>query len=312
MKLSAKSVGLMALFAALYYVLSIFTPYVPAIGFSNITISLEALMATIFGLVLGPYLGALTSFVGAMVAWILPPGNPTLYGAPFLLSPPINALVAGLIFYRKWKVAFVIFGVLIAAFLFLPPSQPIPENLYVGIAVIWDKLIALFLIIPTVLIARRSLSKKQAIALSGIVFAVITTLGVYTVSQLMVFNIFIIIAFAVLASGVIFMTTLFVVYGAVFSKKAATIGLLYFLLAFIGNQADNMWGALIFAVPIVYEGIFFLQLDFVRFLFVLSPFAYPAIRLIQALIATAIAVPLMKALKNIAWFSEGETIEPTS
>jgi hypothetical protein len=302
----------MALFAALYYVLSIFTPYVPAIGFSNITISLEALMATIFGLVLGPYLGALTSFFGAAIAWILPPGSPTLYGAPFLLSPPINALVAGLIYYRKWKAAFAIFGVLIAAFLFLPPSQPIPENLYVGIAVIWDKLIALFLIIPTVLIARKSLSKKQAMGLSGITFAVMTILGFYIASQLIVFNIVIIIIFAVLASGIIFMTTLFIVYGAVFSKKATTIGLLYFLLAFIGNQADNMWGSLIFAVPIVYEGIFSLPLDFVRFLFVLSPFAYPAIRLIQALIATAIAVPLMKALKNIAWFSEGETIEPPS
>ncbi len=310
MKLSASNVALIALFAALYYVFSVFTPYIPAIGFPDIKISLEALLATIFGLVQGPYLGALTAFIGASVAWILPPGSPTPQGAPFLLSPPINAFVVGLIYYKKWKAAFAVYGVLIAAFFFLPPSQPLSENFFVGAAVTWDKLIALFLIFPAVLVARKSLSRKQAIGLSGAVFALIALLGLYAAFQSASVNVTLILLFAGLASGIVFVVTLFIGYGAVFSEKAITAGLLYFLLAFIGNQADNMWGADVFAVPAVYEGIFGIPLDVVRFLFVVSPFVYPAIRFIQAIAVTAIAVPLMKALKSVS-FSNEDTIEST-
>ncbi len=248
MRLSTEQVALMAIFASLYYVLSIFTPYVPAIGVPQIKISLEALTASIFGLILGPYLGTLTAFVGAFVAWTLPPGSMSPYGMPFLLSPPLNALVVGFLYYKKWKAAFATCGLLIIAFLFLPPSQPLTENSLVAIAVLWDKVIALLLILPCVRFAKR-LSLPE------------------------------------------------------------TLPILYFLLAFIGNQADNMWGADIFAVPIVYEGIFGFTLEGVRGAFLISPFAYPLIRLIQAIIATIIAVPLMKALKDTNWLYSEETIE---
>ena len=252
MKLTTRNVALVAIFAALYYVLSLITPYVPAIAIPEIKISLEALIASIFGLVLGPYLGALTAFLGAFVAWTLPPGGMSPYGLPFLLSPPINALVTGLVFYKKWKSGFLVFSFLIIAFLFTPPVQPITENFVVAIAVLFDKIIALLLVLPCVKFTKQ-LSAGQ---------------------------------------------------GALF----------YFLLAFTGNQADNMWGSFIFAIPTVYNGIFGLPLGSVslpgsvRFLFVVSPFAYPAIRLIQAFIAMLIAVPLMKTLKGTPWLWKKETI----
>ena len=246
-KLSAQNVALVAVFAALYYVLSLITPYVPAVAIPEIKISLEALIATIFGIILGPYLGALTAFVGALVAWTLPPGSMSPYGMPFLLSPPMNALVTGLIYYKKWKAGFLAFCLLIIAFLFTPPVQPLPQNFHVGIAVLWDKVIALLLILPCVIFAKQLSTSK-------------------------------------------------------------TLPFLYFLLAFIGNQADNMWGSLAFATPLVYEGIFGLPLDAVRFLFVVSPFVYPAIRLVQAVIATFVAVPLTKALKGTPWLWQEATI----
>jgi hypothetical protein len=117
----------------------------------------------------------------------------------------------------------------------------------VGIAVLWDKVIALLLILPCVIFAKQLSTSK-------------------------------------------------------------TLPFLYFLLAFIGNQADNMWGSLAFATPLVYEGIFGLPLDAVRFLFVVSPFVYPAIRLVQAVIATFVAVPLTKALKGTPWLWQEATI----
>jgi len=240
MKLSSRNIALVAIFASLYYVLSLISPYVPAVGLPDLKIQLEALMASVFGFVLGPYLGALAAFLGAFIAWVVPPGSASPFGAPFLLSPPINAMVVGFIFYRKWKWAFAIFSLLIVAFLFLPPSQQILDNYYVSIAVLWDKVIALFLIIPSVWFSQKLSNPKY-------------------------------------------------------------LSILFFFLSFIGNQADNMWGADVFAVPIVYESIFGLNLDIVRSLFIVSPFIYPAIRFVQAILATIIAVPLVRSLKNTKW-----------
>jgi hypothetical protein len=250
MKLSAKNAALTAIFAALYYVLSLITPYIPAVAIPEIKISLEALIASVYGFILGPYLGGLAAFAGAFVAWVLPPGSFGPYGMPFLLSPPLNALVTGLIFYKRWKIGFLINAILILAFLFTPPAQPINENLYVVIAVLWDKIIALLLILPCVKFAKRLSDSKS-------------------------------------------------------------LPFLYFMLAFIGNQVDNMWGSLVFATPPVYEGIFGLPLETVRFLFIVSPFVYPAIRLLQAIIAAIISAPLMKAIIDTSWVLQEKNILST-
>ncbi|MDH7564295.1 MAG: ECF transporter S component [Candidatus Bathyarchaeota archaeon] len=244
MRLSSRNLALVAVFAALYYVLSLITPHIPV--YQEVKISLEALIASVFGLILGPYLGMLAALVGVAVTWTIPPGSMSPSGLPFLLSPPLNALVTGLVFYRKWKAGFLIFGLLIVAFFFTPPVQPLTENMFVGIAVVWDKIIALLLILPCVKLAGQ-LSKPGTAPL-------------------------------------------------------------FFLLAFIGNQVDNMWGALAFATPIVYEGIFNMTIDVVRVGFTVSPFIYPAIRIIQATIAMFVAVPLIKAIKGTPWIWQEATI----
>ncbi len=245
MAFTSRNVALVAVFAALYYVLSLITPFVPAVGLPALKISLEALIASVFGLVLGPYLGMAAAFGGAIVTWALTGMSPT--SAPFLLSPPINALIVGLVFYRKWKWGFAVFALLIAAFLFLPPSQPLQTYYYVPVSVLWDKIIALALIIPSVILAKR-------------------------------FN------------------------------KMHLLPLLFFFLCFVGNQADNIWGSDVFAVPFVYEVLYGLDVNIVRSLFVISPFVYPAIRLVQAFVATVVAVPLMRVLKSTNWVLREKSI----
>jgi hypothetical protein len=247
MKLTTKGIALMAIFAALYYAASLISPFIPAVAIPEITIKLEALLASVFGVLLGPYLGFLTSFLGALIAWVLPPSSGSVYGLPFLLAPPLNALVVGFIFYKKWKYAFVVLALEILAFWFTPPTQPLSEFWYIGLAVTWDKIIALALIFPVVRLAKFKSVKFLWMTISP--------------------------------------------------EKLQP--LFYFLLAFIGNQADNMWGSTIFAIPTVYEQIFGIySLDTMRFLFVVSPLVYPAIRIIQAIIAMIIIVPLVKALES--------------
>lgn len=240
-RISARAEAFVVVFAALYYVFSIITPYVPAIGIPLIKISLEAFLASVFGILLGAELGALTAFVGVLVAWILPPGNASVYSLPFLLSPPLNAFTVGLIYTKRWKEATGILAFLIGVFFFTLPCTPLSQYAYVGLAVTFDKIAALVLIPLTALLLRRASSSK----------------------------------------------TLFVSF---------------LLLAFIGNEADNMWGSLAFAFPVVYNGIFNVAtVEAVRDAFLVSPFVYPAIRIIQGILAAVVAVPLVKALKSAGW-----------
>lgn len=240
MRISAKEEAFIIVFAALYYALSVVSPYVPAIGLPDIKIHLEAFMASIFGIILGAELGALTAFIGAFVAWVLPPGSASVYGVPFLLSPPLNALTVGLIYSKRWKEAAGVLALLIGVFWFTLPCTPLSQYSYIGLAVTWDKIIALALIVPVALLLRKSQWKVLPVT--------------------------------------------------------------FFLLAFVGNQTDSMWGSLAFAFPVVYNGIFGLNVETVRWLFVVSPFVYPAIRIIQAFLAAVVAVPLVKALKSAGWF----------
>jgi ECF transporter S component (folate family) len=244
-KITTRQIALVAMFAALFYVLSLIAPVqipVPTIG--TMEISFAALIATIFGLVLGPYLGAAAALLGASVTWALMGMSP--FGLPFILSPVLNAFVSGLIFYKKWKWGFLIFSAMAIVFLFTPPVTPLTENGYVALSVLFDKIITIALIVPLALFG-----KKIAVA-----------------------------------------------HGAAF----------FFLLGFVGNQADNMWGSLAFSFPAVYNGVFGMDVIGVRFAFLASPFLYPAVRLVEAFIVMAIAVPLLQALKGTSWLWTKETI----
>jgi uncharacterized membrane protein len=249
MRLNVKTqhVALVAIFAALFYVLSLIAPIQIPTTVGTIEIKFAALIASVFGFILGPYLGAAAALLGSSVTWTLFGMSP--YDAPFVLAPMFNALIAGFIFYKKWKFSLVAFSALVIAFLFTPPVFPLTAqsdiagltvgNSYIALAVIFDKIIAIALILPLAFFG-----KKMSLA-----------------------------------------------YGSAF----------YFLLAFIGNEADNMWGSLAFAVPQVYNGIFGFDTVAVQGFFIVSPFLYPAIRIVQAFIVMIIAVPLMRVLQGTNW-----------
>ncbi len=236
----------MAVFAALFYVLSLLAPIkipAPALG-GEMEINFAALIATVFGIVLGPFLGAGAAFLGSSVSWAL--GGGSLFNLPFILAPVFNALISGLIFYKKWKWGFIAFAAMIVVFLFTPPVTPLTDNWYIAVAVLFDKVIALFLILPLAFFA-----KKMSVG-----------------------------------------------HAAAF----------FFLLGFVGNQADNMWGSMAFAMPGVYNGIFGLDITGVHIAFLASPFLYPAVRLIEAVVVMVIAVPLMQALTGTAWLWRKDNI----
>ncbi|MCL5877781.1 MAG: ECF transporter S component [Candidatus Bathyarchaeota archaeon] len=242
-KITTRQIALAAIFAALYVAVNVAVPLAIPVGIGGLTISLSALIATLFGIVLGPYLGTAAALLGAAVSFVLTGMSP--YNLPFLLSPPLNAFVSGALFYKKWKLAVIPFILLMVAFVFTPPVYSF-GNPQVAIWVLWDKIIAVLLIAPLMLFRKR----------------------------------------------------LSVGFGAA----------LFFLLAFIGNQADNIWGSFAFALPQVYEGIYGMPLEAVQLAFLSAPFLYPAIRLLQAFIIMLIAVPLIRVLAQTNWMWSKDNI----
>jgi uncharacterized membrane protein len=79
MKITTQQVALIAIFAALFYVLSLIAPIRIPTGIGMIEISFAAMIATVFGLILGPYLGAAAALLGSSVTWALMGMSPTVH-----------------------------------------------------------------------------------------------------------------------------------------------------------------------------------------------------------------------------------------
>ncbi|MEM3013443.1 MAG: hypothetical protein QXI71_02280 [Candidatus Bathyarchaeia archaeon] len=385
--LTTRKTAMVALLSALYYVMSFLPGIKVAQGAASpVTIQIEALMATIFGLIMGPYLGAFTALMGAFIAWMLPPGSPSLTSLIFLPSPVINAFTVGLIYRGKWKIAASTLAAVILAFWFLPATQPWDQNFYVGLFAMWDKIGALILILPSVYLLKKrengissgenvsdKKEKKRFLDATFILLAVaavlmlvnawaIVTIGnpkyqfeflgstfkLNLVSKEMLpfvssigygwFSLGIgmlacivlicimpekrrlwsVITFALSCVSAIigggYIVGLFLgVLGSLFEFLTKKISearhplyndiIMFFVLAFVGNEADNALGNLIFGLPQVYEGLFLMSIEALRLSFLTLPFFYFGVRLLQAIITTMIATPLMRNLK-LAGFLE--------
>jgi uncharacterized membrane protein len=118
-KLGPKEVALTACFAALYVVLS-FLPMFPLLGaFQNI--STAAIVAPLIGIILGAYLGAISTFVGGTISFFL---NTSF--SPFSLAAGIVcAVCAGLLYTNRRTVCTVIYIILLLIFGLYPLYGPI-------------------------------------------------------------------------------------------------------------------------------------------------------------------------------------------
>ena len=123
MKLSSRQIAVTAIFAALYAIISRL-PGIPMIGVSS-KIELVVILDSIVGILLGPWIGGLTSLLGNFVAWIIP--TTSFYGLLNLPCGPIAAIVSGNLARNSkngnWKFAVIIYAVLMGLWYLTPPGQ---------------------------------------------------------------------------------------------------------------------------------------------------------------------------------------------
>lgn len=125
MKLSSRQIAIIALFAALYAVVSRL-PGIPTIGGGG-KIEPVNILDPIVGILLGPWIGGLTSLLGNFVAWMIP--SVTFYGLLNLPTGPIAAIVSGSLARNSkaanWKFAVMVYAVLMGLWYLTPPGREV-------------------------------------------------------------------------------------------------------------------------------------------------------------------------------------------
>jgi len=109
----------MSIFTALYAVLRII-PTVPMIGASGASFSLSDIVAPLYGLILGPYIGGLSVIIGSLIAFF---GKPPFFLGLDFLPATVAAVSLGLLIKRKWIPVIALNIVLLVAFLLHPNTS---------------------------------------------------------------------------------------------------------------------------------------------------------------------------------------------
>jgi hypothetical protein len=129
-RLGTKEVAYVAVFSALSVVVETVIPGIPIIGVQGGQITLDAVLAPIYGMVIGPYLGALAAFIGGIV---VAKGN--VFNILTSFAPSVSAFVAGMMvrkpfssktFLEGWKLSAITLSVLIAAWYLTEVGRAIP------------------------------------------------------------------------------------------------------------------------------------------------------------------------------------------
>lgn len=112
-----KILASIAIFAALYAVLRA-VPTIPMIGAAGAKFSAADIIAPLYGIILGPYVGGISVIIGTFVGMALGK-TPIFLGLDFLPAL-VNTVALGFLVRRKWVPVVVLYIALFAVFLLNP------------------------------------------------------------------------------------------------------------------------------------------------------------------------------------------------
>jgi hypothetical protein len=118
-----KIIAIMSIFTAIYAILRII-PTVPMIGASGATFSLSDIVAPLYGLILGPYIGGLSVMIGSFIAFF---GKPPVFLGLDFLPATVSAVSLGLLIKRKWAYVVMLNMALFVVFLLHPYTSVVVD-----------------------------------------------------------------------------------------------------------------------------------------------------------------------------------------
>jgi hypothetical protein len=119
---SSRTVAFVAIFAAMIAVLDII-PTLPTF-YAGIWDSWPFLLTPLIGILLGPYLGALSVGLGSLIGHTIYYRDPTEF--LFMWGLSLGAAVAGFVYQRRWKPVFEIYTVMLVGYFVYPVTWGLP------------------------------------------------------------------------------------------------------------------------------------------------------------------------------------------
>ena len=133
-----------AIFSALYSVLRIL-PTVPMIGAQGASFSVSDVIAPIYGILLGPYVGGAAVIIGTFLGNAM--GKPVVFLGLDFLPALVNAVGLGFLVRRKWLPVVALYSVLLAGFLLNPLTTIFINIGEIAIPFAWLHIAVLILLI---------------------------------------------------------------------------------------------------------------------------------------------------------------------
>ncbi|MFW9807209.1 MAG: hypothetical protein ACFFFK_10825 [Candidatus Thorarchaeota archaeon] len=118
---SSRTVAFVAVFASLTAVLDI----IPAFGFtSGVWDSWAFLLSPIVGILLGPYLGAISVGLGSLIGHAIMPRDTIEF--LFMIGLSVGAAVGGFVYQHRWKPVLAIYTIMLFGYFIYPISWGLP------------------------------------------------------------------------------------------------------------------------------------------------------------------------------------------
>lgn len=244
-KISARNVAFMALFATLSVIICKWVPGIPIVGIPETSIKLDAAIAPIYGMVIGPYLGFFAALIGGFIAAESPFSILTSF------CPAVSAMVAGFLISNKaygrskisgWIPATIILGLLIVGWYATWVGQQAPLYPLLHFAGLFAILITRNWTAKSFNEINVNSSEGWQIKSSYILSGILVVVGAYMFSRPYLSEIWILPYLSLplyLFSGVL------VLYG-VFGRGKASFVSSICLASYCGIIADHMLGNIIF------------------------------------------------------------------
>ena len=180
----SNSIMLVASLAAVYAILRII-PTFPLVGVPGAYFSVADVIASLYGILLGPYLGPLSIMLGTFIGYF--GGRPPVFLGLDFMPAAINSIVVGFIMRGKRKYSIIIYLVLLALFFFHPYT---PRMIQVGLnfgensftfPFVWMHIIGLIILVSPIGTHISRLINEKSIKMSAIGFLLLSLIG--TLSQ---------------------------------------------------------------------------------------------------------------------------------
>ncbi len=155
LSLSTRGIALTACFAALYVIFSSWNLF-PIIGMEGKWISAGVVMAPIFGVILGPYLGVVAITIGGVTGAFFQPIGP--FGPLSFVPHLAAAFCSGLIMSNRQKVCVIVYTIFLFLLMFFPVIGPV----WLWPFMIWLDLIGLIVLVsPLQSMGVRAVNEKS-------------------------------------------------------------------------------------------------------------------------------------------------------